>query len=224
VEALTLKEKPVVGKTILIVDDHPLFRQGVRLYLQTVADFLIIEASHGQQAVEVLEKQRFDVVLLDLQMPDLDGIQTAELLRKADPQVKIIILTSFGNWEKVNTTLKLGINGYILKDAPPHELLAAIESVTAGGVYLGSKVTKELIKHLNPESEQPNQPSPDPLSTRELEVLELISRGLSNREIAENLFLSEKTVKTHINNIFQKLNVKSRTQAAFYALRENLFN
>lgn len=208
---------------LLIVDDHPLFRQGVRLFLETAPDMeLIGEVDGGEQALEFLGARPADVVLLDLQMPGLDGIETAQRIIEIIPEARILMLTSFGSWEKVHAALKAGAAGYILKDAEPDQLLAAIRAVAAGGTYLGAQTTAQLLQHVDSQGRPVTNELTEPLSSREQEVLALIARGLGNREIAENLFLSEKTVKTHVANILQKLNVKSRTQAALVAMRQNL--
>ncbi|MEW5784110.1 MAG: response regulator transcription factor [Bacillota bacterium] len=210
---------------ILIVDDHPLFRRGVRLFLETVPGLTLAgEAEGGESALAFLERQPVNLVLLDLQMPGPDGIETARRITELWPNTKVIILTSFGSWDRVYSALKAGAAGYLLKDAEPEELVAAIRAVAAGGSYLGARATEELIRHAGRDQERGPADLPEPLSEREKEVLALIARGLGNREIAGRLFLSETTVKTHVANILQKLNVKSRTQAALYAMRENLLD
>lgn len=214
--------------SLLIVDDHPLFRRGVKLYLQTVPGLVIAgESDGGESALAFLEREAVDVVLLDLQMPDLDGVETARRILALRPETKVLMLTSFGTWEKVYSALKAGASGYLLKDAEPEELAAAIRAVAAGGSYLGAQVAAELLQYVEagPKEGRDSQAEGglmEPLSGREKEVLALLAAGLSNREIAGRLFLSEKTVKTHVANILQKLNVKSRTQAALYAMREKL--
>ena len=210
--------------SLLIVDDHPLFRQGVRLFLETLTDInLVGEADCGQAALDFLDQQAVNVVLLDLQMPGMDGIETTEGIIAQNPDIRVLILTSFGSWEKVYLALKTGAAGYILKDAEPEQLVTAIRAVAAGGSYLGAQVAADLLLHVDSQGKPKEETTlPDPLSSRELEVLTLVARGLGNREIAESLFVSEKTVKSHVANILQKLNVKSRTQAALYAMRENI--
>jgi len=222
--------------SVIIVDDHPLFRRGVRLYLQAVEGILLVgEASGGEEALALLQETQVDVVLLDLQMPGLNGIETARLIPQVCPKTKILILTSIGSWNQVAQALKVGASGYVMKDAEPEELLAAIRAVAAGGSYLGAQARSELLEHMNfypdsaPQDPQNTKPAADllsdliePLSAREKEVLILIAKGQSNREIAQHLYLSEKTVKTHVTNILQKLNAKSRTQAALYAMRAGL--
>ncbi len=221
--------------SILIVDDHPFFRRGVRFFLETIPGLVLAgEADDGEMALAFLEQQEVDVVLLDLQMPGLDGIETARSIAVLHPGVKVLMLTSFGNWERIYNALRAGAAGYVLKDGEPEELVAAIRAVSAGGSYLGAQVTAELLQHVGAaqalaETAKAGISSgsgrmPEPLSSREKDVLALIATGLSNREIAGRLFLSEKTVKTHVANILQKLNVKSRTQAALCAMRENLLS
>ncbi len=210
---------------ILIVDDHPLFRRGVRFYLETIPDLEVVgEVASGAEALEFLRERRVDVVLLDLQMPGFDGIETTRELLARDPGVKTLILTSFGGWDKIRSALSAGASGYILKDAGPEELGAAISAVAAGGSYLDARATEALLEHVDPaEGRNRRDGFPrEPLSEREMEVLALLSRGLGNREIAGELVVSEKTVKTHVANIMAKLEVKNRTQAALVAIRENL--
>jgi DNA-binding NarL/FixJ family response regulator len=205
---------------ILIVDDHPLFRQGVRLYLESLPDFQIDgEVENGAAALAFLEQQLVDVVLLDLQMPEMDGVATTLRIREKWPNLKILALTSFNSWERVQSALKAGANGYVLKDIRPQELTVAIKAVAMGGSYLNAEITAAMVQQMDTSG----KPAPitlpeavDPLTQREIKVLELIGQGMGNREIAEKLFLSETTVKTHVANILQKLQVKSRTQAALY--------
>jgi NarL family two-component system response regulator LiaR len=183
---------------------------------------LIGEVDGGEPALAFLEQNHPDVVLLDLQMPGIDGIETTKRITALQPGARILMLTSFGSWEKVYAALKSGAAGYILKDAEPEQLVTAIRAVAAGGSYLGAQLATELLQHVDGEGRPTVSQLPEPLSVREQEVLTHIARGQGNREIAETLFVSEKTVKTHVANILQKLNVKSRTQAALLAMRENL--
>ena len=241
----------VMGKNInvLIVDDHPFFRQGVRFFLDSIDDITVVgEAENGQQALTAVKEQAIDLILLDMQMPGMDGIQTTRALGELNLDLQVLILTSFGQEEQIMQAIASGVSGYCLKDAPPEELIAAIHAVAAGGTYLGKGITAQLLamskkpeaKTAKSESEakvvklEPTilasdhkeiisvdktayQISPDQveqLTSRELEVLEKIADGLSNKAIAAALFVSEKTVKTHVANIFQKLEVNTRTQAA----------
>ncbi len=208
---------------LLIVDDHPLFRQGVRLFLQEITGIEVVgEVGDGESALSFLVQQEVDVVLLDLLMPGLDGTEVAGQVSRRWPKVKVLILTSFGSWHKAYAALKAGAAGYVQKDAEPAELLAAIQAVAAGGSYLGARMAAEMLSHVGNEENVAQEQSTHSLTEREKEVLTLIARGLGNREIGEKLFVSEKTVKTHVANILQKLGVKSRTQAAMYAMRAGL--
>lgn len=208
---------------LLIVDDHPLFRQGVRLFLRESPGIeLAGEAGSGEEALLFLEKETVDVVLMDLQMPGMDGIEATNRVLSTWSEIKVLILTSFGSWQKAYTSLKTGASGYVLKDAQPQELVAAIRAVAAGGSYLSAPIASEMINHLGSQNEPEIGHSPESLTEREKEVLVHVARGLGNREIAFQIFVSEKTVKTHVANILQKLGVKSRTQAALYAMRTGL--
>jgi DNA-binding NarL/FixJ family response regulator len=208
---------------LLIVDDHPLFRRGVRLFLKDAPGIdLAGEAGDGPEALRFLEKETVHVVLLDLLMPGMSGIEATGRIVRQWPAIKILILTSMDNWRKAYDALKAGASGYILKDAQPEELLAAIRAVAAGGSYLGTGVAAELLNHLGSDSANRPEQQQETLTEREKEVLVLVAQGLGNRKIAEELFVSEKTVKTHVANILQKLNVKSRTQAALYAIQTGL--
>lgn len=214
---------------ILIVDDHPFFRQGVRIFLDSLDEIeLVGEADNGQQALEVAAQHQADVVLMDLHMPEMDGICTTKALLKENPSLRILILTSFGDAEKIHQAIAAGASGYCLKDAPPGELLTAINAVAGGGTYLGRGVMPmALAPTVAPKSaaravDQTNaQDLLAELTQREREVLDKLSQGLSNKEIASELFLGEKTVKTHVANILHKLGVKTRTQAALLATQHN---
>lgn len=218
-------ERPI---RILIVDDHPFFRQGVKFYLSSVDDFeLVGEASNGQQALDVIDSTAADVILMDLKMPGMDGISTTRALHSVNPGIRILILTSFGSWEETQAALRAGAAGYCLKDAPPEELATAVRAVAGGGTYLGRGITPNLgfqegfdTKKGGLAVEQ-NDPIAI-LTERELDVLKLLGEGLGNREIADRLVVSEKTVKTHVANILQKLEVKTRTQAALFASKSGL--
>jgi len=203
---------------LLVVDDHPLFRQGVRIFLDSAPEIEVAgEAKDGPEALAFLESSEVDLVLLDLQMPGQSGIEVTAEIKSRWPGSRVLILTSFNSRDMIYPALKAGASGYILKDAPPPDLLAAIKAIAAGGRYLGEEVASELL----------NAPagavrSPGSLTPRELDVLRLIAQGLDNKDIAGQLYLSEKTVKTHVASILQKLDVKSRTQAALYALQHGL--
>ncbi len=210
---------------LLIADDHPFFRQGISLFLDDTSEIEIkAEADNGLMALDKLKKDNdFDVILMDLQMPEMDGIEATAQIKSDYPSIKVLILTSFNSWSKVYEALKAGADGYIMKDSKPEELVAAIKAVNTGGVYYGAEVAEQLLKRVNQtSSEAENEELIEPLTDRELEVLALLGRGLSNQEIADELVVSIKTVKTHVSNILAKLEVDSRTQAAVFAIRKGL--
>jgi len=215
----------ITAITLYIVDDHPLFRRGVRYYLDTVPGIVVSgEAESGEKALASLAAHPVDVVLLDVHMPGLDGVETLTRLMANAPHTRVLMLTSFGGWERVQAALEAGAAGYVLKDAGPEELTAAIRAVAAGGSYLDARATAALLQRTRaPDPGQsPDIQGTETLSEREREVLAHVCRGLGNREIAEALVVSEKTVKTHVANILGKLGAKNRTQAALIAMRRQL--
>lgn len=205
---------------ILIADDHPVVRQGLRTFLELQDDLEILgEASDGEEAVAKVRELLPEVVLLDLVMPRLDGIEATRRIRAASPSTKVIVLTSFADDEKVFPSVKAGAAGYLLKDVEPQALVEAIRAVHRGEALLHPTVAAKLMQEVaRGERRAPGEA----LTERELEVLGLIARGLANKEIARELVLSEKTVKTHVSNILAKLHLTDRTQAALYAVRERL--
>ena len=207
---------------LLIVDDHPFFRQGVGLFLDGVEWVEVVgEADNGKKALDILHQQPVDLVLMDLQMPEIDGIETTRQILEEWATVKVLVLTSFNSWDQVYQALQAGASGYLLKNAKPEQLLAAIRAVVAGGSYLGTQLARELLERVTRDPAEESQ-GLSPLTGREVDVLKLIGRGLGNKEIAAELFLSAKTVKTHTANIFAKLELSNRTQAAIYAIRHGL--
>lgn len=206
---------------VLIVDDHPLFRKGIRFYLESSSEIeLVGELDTGEEVISFIEGNKVDVVLMDLKMPGLSGVEVTEQILARWEDTKVLVLTSFGGWDKVYSALQAGAAGYLLKDAQPEALRAAIKAVAAGGTYFEEDVAAQLLNKVQVK----NQPKEliEPLTERELEVLRLIAEGLGNQEIADELVISKNTVKTHITNIFQKLQVDSRTEAALYTVRQGL--
>lgn len=212
---------------VLIVDDHAMVRQGLRTFLELQdASALPIEvtgeAANGIEAVKLAKQTQPDIVLLDLVMPEMDGLTATPKIIEASPNSRVIILTSFGEEDKVLPAIRAGAQGYLLKDIPPAELVQAVREAYQGRVQLHPEVAKKLMS-LAAEKEKPASSrathSGDGLTEREQEVLQLIADGMSNRDIAAKLVISEKTVKTHVSNILGKLNLDDRTQAAIYALR-----
>jgi len=206
---------------ILVTDDHAIIRKGIRAVLETVSDIDVIgEAVNGWEAIGQFEKLQPDVVLMDLVMPEMDGIEAIRRITANQPQARILVLTTFAGEDKIFPAIKAGALGYHLKDSGPDELVRAIREVYTGESSLHPLIARKVLQELSFASQQP--PTPDPLTPREVEVLRLVAQGLDNREIAERLVISDATVRTHVSNILGKLHLASRTQAALYALREGL--
>ena len=218
---------------VLIVDDHAVVRQGLRTFLElqddpaALAIEVVGEAADGAQAVELARRLQPDVVLLDLVMPVMGGIEAIPRIIEGSPRSRVIILTSFGEEDKLLPAIRAGAQGYLLKDIPPGELVQAVRAAYLGKVQLHPDIARTLMAAVATR-EPPSAPAsqapapPDDLTERELEVLRLIAAGLNNRQIADRLVISEKTVKTHVSSILGKLHVEDRTQAAVYALRHGL--
>ena len=216
---------------ILIADDHQLLRQGIRNFLALEPDFDIIgEAVDGEDAVTKAQMLLPDVMLLDINMPKLTGIEVAGKLKELCPSVRIIALTIHDDENYMMKMIQNGAAGYLLKDVEPSVMVQAIRRVYAGESFVEPSLTKKLFHGITNRDEQ-KSPSVfqgyqdvDRLSAREIEVLQLIGRGMSNAEIARELFLSEKTVKNHLTNIFRKIQVTDRTQAVLYAIKHKIVN
>ncbi len=206
--------------SVLIADDHPVVRQCLRTFLELQDDMEIVgEATDGGDAVAKVRELKPDVVLMDLVMPQLDGIEAIRQVREVSPASKVIVLTSFDDKEKVYLSVKAGAAGYLLKDADPQELADAIRTVQRGEALLNPSIAAKLMQEV---AEGGPRAAGEALTERELEVLRHLARGMSNKEIAGALVLSEKTVKTHVSNILGKLHLADRTQAALFAVREGL--
>jgi DNA-binding NarL/FixJ family response regulator len=206
---------------ILIADDQALFREALRTLISLQPDLEVVgEAANGEEAVIMAQRLRPAVVLMDLKMPVVDGVTATRRLRSAQPECRVIALTTFGDDEYVFECLRGGAVGFLLKDAPSENLFAAIREAARGESFLQPSVTTRVLAEFTRLSEQvPTNPAAlvEPLSEREREILRLISRGASNREIADQLFITEGTVKNHVSNILGKLDVRDRTQAALKA-------
>ncbi|PLR78510.1 DNA-binding response regulator [Bacillus sp. V3-13] len=211
-----------MGIRVLIVDDHPVVRRGLVLFLRTQQDIEIIgEAGNGKEAVELAVSLQPDIVLMDLVMPEMDGIEATRLIQSQFPDIKIMMLTSFSDQDHVIPALEAGASGYQLKDIEPDELVNSIRNMMHGANQLHPKVTSHLIANLSNKSNK-DRHLIDDLTKRELEVLQEIAKGKSNKEIAASLFITEKTVKTHVSNLLAKLDLADRTQAALYAVKNNV--
>jgi NarL family two-component system response regulator LiaR len=206
---------------VLVVDDHVVVRKGIQALLATEPDVEVVgEAENGREAVAEAERLQPDVILMDLVMPEMDGIEAIHRITALQPEARILVLTSFAADDKVLPAIKAGALGYLLKDSGPEELVDAIHQVQRGESSLHPAIARKLLQELSRPSDRP--PAPEPLTEREVEVLQLVARGRSNREIAEELTISEATARTHVSNILSKLHLASRTQAVLYALREGL--
>jgi DNA-binding NarL/FixJ family response regulator len=209
---------------VLIADDHSMVRQGLKQILELESDIAVIaQASNGDEAVKLAREHRPDVVLMDINMPGTSGLQAIKELKQDEDVFKVIVLTIHQDREYLIKTIQMGAEGYVLKDAEPAVLVEAIRNVNSGQSYIQPNMTMELVKEFNRVTLQEKDKSEEgSLTSREIEVLELIAEGMINKEIAKQLYISEKTVKNHVSNIFKKLNVSDRTQAAIYAFKHNL--
>jgi NarL family two-component system response regulator LiaR len=206
---------------ILIADDHAVVREGLRALIETEPGMeLVDEAADGAEAVSMARSLQPDVILLDLVMPRKNGIEAIGDIRQENHDARILVLTSFAEDEKVFSAIKAGALGYLLKDASPQELLEAIYNVYRGDLSMHPSIAHKVMRELQRSSDLP--PTEEPLTKREVEVLKLVAQGLPNQEIADTLVISERTVRTHVSSILDKLYLANRTQAALYALREGL--
>ncbi len=202
---------------IVIVDDHPVVRDGLVAILSTQADFAVVgEAGNGREALSLVQTQTPDVLLLDLEMPELDGVETLRQLRQAGADLPVIVFTAFDTDERIVTAVQAGAKGYLLKGAPRQELFHAVRVVHEGGSLLQPAVATRLMQHMTQE------PEPDPLTPREEEVLQALAQGLQNKEIAAQLHITERTVKFHVSAILAKLEAGNRTEAVTIAAQRGL--
>jgi len=206
---------------LLIVDDQRLMRDGLRILLELESDFEVVgEAENGAQALESYGQHSPDVILMDIRMPVMDGVEATRRLQQVDPNSKVIILTTFDDNEYVFEGLRAGALGYLLKDVSGDELADAIRKVAAGGSMIEPSVARKVVAEfarLVPAAPKATEELVEPLSEREIEILTLVSQGLTNKEIAARLYLAEGTVKNYVTSILQKIGVRDRTQAAIRA-------
>ncbi|MFZ5942651.1 MAG: response regulator [Bacillota bacterium] len=215
-----------MGIKLLIADDHALLREGLVKILSLEEEIEIIaEASRGDEAINLTRKLKPDVILMDINMPGVNGIEATKIIKQEMPEIGVIALTIHDDEEYIFELVRVGVSGYVLKDIQPERLIAAIKDVAAGKSVIHPEITAKLLGEFNRLSERKLRPSSnDELTSREVDVLQLIAKGLANKDIANSLYISEKTVKNHITNIFRKLNVEDRTQAALYAIKNKLVN
>jgi two-component system, NarL family, response regulator LiaR len=206
---------------VILADDHAMVREGIRVYITTEPGFEIIgEAENGEQAVKLALTLKPDVILMDLVMPVMSGLEAIREIKAKDPTIRILVITSFADDDKVFPAIKAGASGYLLKDSSPQQLLQAILDVYNGSSSLHPLIASKVLNELNKPSLQPLPE--EQLSAQEIAVLKLIAKGSSNLEIAEQLHLSENTVRSYTSHILLILHLTNRTQAALYALREGL--
>ena len=206
---------------VLIADDHAVVREGLRGLITSEPGMEVVgEAADGVEAVLKARTLQPDVILLDLMMPRMSGLEAIGEIKSENPEARILVITSFAEDNKVFPAIKTGALGYLLKDSSPQQLLQAIREVSRGESSLHPTIARKLIREISQPRDLP--PAEEPLTAREVEVLRLVAKGLSNQEIAQHLVVSERTVRNHVSNILHKLHLANRTQAALYALREGL--
>ena len=206
---------------VLVVDDHAIVRKGIRALLAEIEDIEVVgEARDGQEAMARADTLSPDVILMDLVMPGVDGIEATRQITADEAGPRILVLTSFAGDDKVFPAIKAGALGYLLKDSEPADLVDAIQQVHRGEPSLQPSIAQKVLKELRRPSSRP--PTPDPLTDREIEVLRMVAKGLTNPEIAERLVITEATVRTHVSNVLSKLHLANRVQATLYALQEGI--
>jgi NarL family two-component system response regulator LiaR len=221
----TPPDAPAGKIRILLADDHAIVRQGLRTFLELQDDMQVVgEASDGGEAVEQAARLTPDVVVLDLVMPGMDGVEATRRICERSPRSRVLILTSFGEDDKIFPAIRAGAQGYLLKDIPPRDLVRAVRDLHRGKTQLHPDIARRLMSAV--AGSGPAQPAlPEELrelTERECEVLNLLARGLNNREIAERMVIGETTVKTHVSKVLEKLNLPDRTRAAVWALKHGL--
>lgn len=208
---------------VMVVDDHPVVRKGIVSMLDMEADINIVgECANGKEALEKSKSLKPDVIVMDLVMPEMDGVEAIEKIKAYNSDSKILVLTSFTSDEKVFAAIEAGASGYLLKDSDPDELVRAIHQVSRGESSLHPQIARKLLNQMSKPRVPKQNNELSQLTERELEVLAYLGKGLTNLEIADVLFVSKATVHTHVSNILAKLNLTNRTQAALFAQREGL--
>jgi DNA-binding NarL/FixJ family response regulator len=211
--------------TVLIADDQVMIRAGFRMLLADEADIRVVgEAGNGHEAVGEAARLSPDVILMDIRMPHLDGLEATRQVLARNPSTRVLILTTFSNDDYVYQALRAGASGFVLKDDPPEQLLAAVRTVAGGNALLSPSVTRQVIRRFTSRERRERPPALDQLTARELEVFRLVTEGLSNAEIGHRLFITEATVKTHVTRVLQKLGLRDRAQAIVVAYQAGVFD
>ncbi|MCX7709054.1 MAG: response regulator transcription factor [Clostridia bacterium] len=206
---------------VLVVDDQPIVRDGLKMVLSLSSDIEVVgTAAHGEEALMLCENQEIDVVLMDIRMPMMDGVQATKLVKEKHPKIKVIILTTFNDDEFIFDALKNGASSYLLKDMASEEIINTIKIIYSGGTVLHSNIAAKVMDRVMKPAEQPA--AAPILTQRETEIAKLIAEGLSNKEIAGRLYITEGTAKNHITNILSKLGLEHRTQIALYVIENKL--
>ena len=209
---------------VLVADDQSMVRAGLRMLLSGEADIdVVAEAANGHEAVAQAARFRPQVVLMDIRMPELDGLEATRRILSADPSARVLVVTTFDLDEYVYEALRAGASGFVLKDDPPEQLITAVRTIAGGEALLSPSVTRQVIREFTRLHRQAAPKAVDTLTGRELDVFRLITRGLSNAEIGRQLFISETTVKTHVTRVLQKLGLRDRAQAMVLAYQTGLF-
>lgn len=210
---------------VLIADDHPVVREGTRRLLESESDIEVVgEASDGEEAVSQAARLQPDVAIIDIAMPRLNGIEATKQIKALLPATAVLILTAYDNDQYIIALLEAGAAGYLLKDARGHELVEGIRSVHSGESVLHPVIARKVLRRFVPSAQETKEGTLELLSERELQVLKLAAKGMSNKDIAEKLYLSVRTVQAHLSNIFNKLQVGSRTEAILHGLKEGWFS
>jgi two-component system, NarL family, response regulator LiaR len=206
---------------VLVVDDHPVVRRGIKSLLAEESDIQVIgEATNGKEAIQQVASLHPDVILMDLVMPEMNGVEAIQRITASHPEARILVMTSFAADDKVFPSIKAGALGYLLKDSDPEDLIRMIHQVYRGELSIHPAIARKVIQELNRPPEGPL--TPEPLTEREVEILQLLAQGVENKEIARRLVLREATVRTHVSNILSKLQLANRVQATLYALRRGI--
>lgn len=210
---------------VMLAEDHVVVREGTRELIQHEEDMEVVgEAGDGEEAVALAERTHPDVIIMDVNMPRLNGIEATKQIKATQPSIAVLVLSAYDNDQYISALLEAGAAGYLLKNIKGRELIEAVRAVHAGESVLHPKIARKVLNRFAAVAKQEGEPAANILSERELEVLKLAAKGLSNRDIAEQLFLSIRTVQAHLGNIFNKLDVGSRTEAILYGLKKGWFS